>query len=420
VRRGDFETGAEKYQYRDRLQSAVIECNESGQVISYEEYYPYGASAYRASKSGVDLSLKRYRFTGKERDEETGLDYFGVRYYASWLGRWTSGDPGGFVDGLNLYRYARNNPVNGVDAEGYSTEPPEENLPTDNSFKVDSQPLINIKNTSFSLEFDGIGFFDIEDASANVLKNTVTYSWSVLEGDKQDTGGNIINADRVRLEVLRISLNGYKDIVKGANKQFGNIFKKREFTGTDEQWAKLRGIKNEYKKLLVREELYEERAKAVDYIIYEWKLLAPDNFNLIDNVVNEAGEPVKMMLRVKDIIPSEASGEAVDIGGYNELPNFITGEDGIVRPSSSKFGENTIVVYLDSSTEDRAYYEKVTGKNTTTHEAGHFYIFVTQAKKYQAYVEKLKKEKRPINGGHNEDDISGKKAHEFEKIRFYR
>ncbi len=112
------------YQYRDRLQSAVIECNEQGQVISYEEYYPYGVSAYRASRSGQDLSLKRYRFTGKERDEETGLDYFGVRYYASWLGRWTSGDPGGFVDGLNIYRYARNNPVNGVDREGYSTEGP--------------------------------------------------------------------------------------------------------------------------------------------------------------------------------------------------------------------------------------------------------------------------------------------------------
>ena len=74
--------------------------------------------------SSADLSLKRYRFTGKERDSETGLDYFGVRYYASWLGRWTSGDPGGFVDGLNMYRYTRNNPVNGIDREGYSTEEP--------------------------------------------------------------------------------------------------------------------------------------------------------------------------------------------------------------------------------------------------------------------------------------------------------
>jgi RHS repeat-associated protein len=45
------------------------------------------------AKSGTDLSLKRYRFTNKERDDETGLYYFGVRYYAAWLGRWTSSDP---------------------------------------------------------------------------------------------------------------------------------------------------------------------------------------------------------------------------------------------------------------------------------------------------------------------------------------
>jgi RHS repeat-associated protein len=113
-----------RYQYRDHLGSAAMETNENGQVISYEEYHPFGTSAYRTAKSGTDLSLKRYRFTNKERDDETGLYYFGVRYYAAWLGRWTSSDPGGFVDGLNLYLYVRNNPVNGVDALGYSTEPP--------------------------------------------------------------------------------------------------------------------------------------------------------------------------------------------------------------------------------------------------------------------------------------------------------
>jgi RHS repeat-associated protein len=106
------------------LGSASLETNETGQVISYEEYHPFGTSAYRVAKSGTDLSLKRYRFTGKERDDETGLYYFGVRYYAAWLGRWTSSDPGDFVDGLNLYVYVRNNPVNGVDALGYETDPP--------------------------------------------------------------------------------------------------------------------------------------------------------------------------------------------------------------------------------------------------------------------------------------------------------
>ncbi|WP_291318851.1 RHS repeat-associated core domain-containing protein, partial [Desulfonatronospira sp.] len=61
---------------------------------------------------------KRYRYTGKERDEETGLSYHGARYYAPWLGRWTAADPEGLVDGADLYVYARNNPVRYVDPNG--------------------------------------------------------------------------------------------------------------------------------------------------------------------------------------------------------------------------------------------------------------------------------------------------------------
>ncbi len=107
-----------RYQYGNHLGSAALETDEIGQVISYEEYHPYGTSAYRVAKPDKDISLKRYRFSGKERDEETGLYYFGARYYAAWLGRWTSSDPAGFVDGFNLYRYCSNNPVMFHDPDG--------------------------------------------------------------------------------------------------------------------------------------------------------------------------------------------------------------------------------------------------------------------------------------------------------------
>lgn len=112
-----------RYQYSNHLGSAVLETDSDGVVISYEEFHPFGTTAYHSSKSDVDLSLKRYRFTGKERDSETGLDYFGARYYASWLGRWTSSDPLGYVDGINLYQYTLNNPIfyrdlNGTQSQG--------------------------------------------------------------------------------------------------------------------------------------------------------------------------------------------------------------------------------------------------------------------------------------------------------------
>jgi RHS repeat-associated protein len=111
-----------RYQLTNHLGSAVLETDAAGQVISYEEYHPYGTTAYRYGRPSADLSLKRYRFSGHELDEETGLYYCGARYYAPWLGRWASSDPGGFADGTNLFRYARNNPVTIVDPVGLAGE----------------------------------------------------------------------------------------------------------------------------------------------------------------------------------------------------------------------------------------------------------------------------------------------------------
>jgi len=71
-----------------------------------------------------------YKFTGKERDAESGLDYFGARYYASNMGRWMSPDWSAkpwavpYADltnpqTLNLYGYMQNNPLGGVDQDGH-------------------------------------------------------------------------------------------------------------------------------------------------------------------------------------------------------------------------------------------------------------------------------------------------------------
>ncbi len=116
-------TSRVRYQLGDHLGSTAMELDDAGAVISYEEYFPYGGTSWQASPSTTDVSRKRYRYTGKERDEETGLCYHGARYYAPWLGRWTSADPEGFVDGTNLYRYVRNNPIGLADPSGRQAAP---------------------------------------------------------------------------------------------------------------------------------------------------------------------------------------------------------------------------------------------------------------------------------------------------------
>ena len=64
------------------------------------------------------MSLKRYRYSGKERDSLSGFYYYGMRYYAPWIGRWLSSEPAGAVDGLNLYAFVGGNPVGNYDPSG--------------------------------------------------------------------------------------------------------------------------------------------------------------------------------------------------------------------------------------------------------------------------------------------------------------
>jgi RHS repeat-associated protein len=113
-----------RYQLGNHLGSAALEVDEEGSVISYEEYHSYGSTAYWSANSGLDVSQRRYRYTGKERDDETGLYYHGARYYAPWLGRWVSADPAALADGLNLYNYSHNNPVVFNDPSGLAGETP--------------------------------------------------------------------------------------------------------------------------------------------------------------------------------------------------------------------------------------------------------------------------------------------------------
>jgi RHS repeat-associated protein len=74
--------------------------------------------------SGGNLQAPtEHHFTGKERDSESGNDYFGARYYSSAMGRWMSPDPGGpnpsNPQALNLYRYGFNNPLRYTDPDGF-------------------------------------------------------------------------------------------------------------------------------------------------------------------------------------------------------------------------------------------------------------------------------------------------------------
>jgi RHS repeat-associated protein len=118
-----------RYQIGNDLESVTVELDGGAALISYEEYTPYGATSYQAGRSAAEVSLKRYRYIAKERDEETGFSRHGVRYYASWLGRWTSCDPAGLAEGTNLYQYSRGSPCRRKDPDGTQSQDAEQRVP---------------------------------------------------------------------------------------------------------------------------------------------------------------------------------------------------------------------------------------------------------------------------------------------------
>jgi len=106
-----------RYQFGNHLGSASLELDDQAQIISYEEYAPFGSSTYQAVRNQTETA-KRYRYTGKERDEENGFYYYGFRYYSHCLGRWVSCDPLFKTSNSALYTFTTCNPSTHFDIKG--------------------------------------------------------------------------------------------------------------------------------------------------------------------------------------------------------------------------------------------------------------------------------------------------------------
>jgi RHS repeat-associated protein len=116
-----------RYQHSNHLGSATLELDQNAGIISYEEYHPFGTTSYRSGRSETETSLKRYKYIGKERDEETGLYYYGARYYAGWIGIWISVDPlQNKYPGWSPFNFTLGNPTKNIDPDGREVDPDSE------------------------------------------------------------------------------------------------------------------------------------------------------------------------------------------------------------------------------------------------------------------------------------------------------
>ena len=175
------------YLVQDHLGSTRLVTDGFGVCQSRMDYLPFGGSVPRSGNCyGADAGVTQ-RFTGKERDAETGLDYFEVRYYSGPQGRFTSPDDPGFNDpsdpqSWNLFSYGLNNPLRFSDPTGH--EPCENGINPDNGnicvVKTDQAPKVDptpsgVGILDLSWTFTKVALASANQGAQQLIQGTMDY-----------------------------------------------------------------------------------------------------------------------------------------------------------------------------------------------------------------------------------------------------
>ncbi len=178
-------TPAVKYNLEDHLNSSCMLLDANGTLINKEEYTPFGETSFGS------YGRKRYRYNGKEKDEESGLYNYGMRYYAPWMCRFVSVDPlAGKNPDKTPYHYASNNPINRIDPSGMEDEP-------SNSGKGDSGNDNTAIGTFVHESGEEYSYTGEEGVSEKILKE---FGWSKKIEVSGASDKDVLKSDNTRVE----------------------------------------------------------------------------------------------------------------------------------------------------------------------------------------------------------------------------
>ncbi len=206
-----------RYNLSDHLGSCSLELDSQAKVVSREAYHPFGSTAYTERGDSSEESYRTLRYSGQERDA-TGLYYYGLRYYAPWLSRWINPDPAGNIDGLNYFRFVRNNPCTLIDRQGLLPQVPEK--VDDYEFKEISEGLVtrmeglakveNKRKKSAEADLKKIN----NSGKKNLQKEAVQNEKASLETLIKDTAEKVKRANEAAVMFSEYARAGDKYVLK--------------------------------------------------------------------------------------------------------------------------------------------------------------------------------------------------------------
>jgi RHS repeat-associated protein len=189
VARVDRPSGTVHYYFSDHLGSASVITDASGNVQARYFYYPYGRTQ---SSTGSDPN--HYKFTGKERDSESGLDNFDFRYFGSSLGRFMQPDDDSAQSPLdpqswNLYSYVENKPLNHVDPDGHDCVYTSNQTSQSVTVTVEQGACSDVANGTYIS-----GTIDVNSLKYNGQTGDLSYSFQDSSGENGGVGVIALNA----------------------------------------------------------------------------------------------------------------------------------------------------------------------------------------------------------------------------------
>jgi RHS repeat-associated protein len=335
----DDSTPAIKYNLDDHLGSSNVLVDENGTLVNREEYYPFGETSFGS------YAKKRYRFCGKEKDEESGLYYYGARYYAPWLCRFTSVDPkaGKYVF-QSPYAYADNNPINKMDYNGEGTDGSGEASTENNGNQIDTDTRVSGDNLT-------------PQTSAEDFKKLVTVD------------------EKLKPKEPKVSLSDAKQKYKS-----GEI-KKSEYKDIKQQWDSYNDDVNKYNWFQNVIDKYANaadgtiEAESRDKIIKQGiHIVLTDGENSIDPT-SELGEAVAVTNGVeRQFIPNVGPDYFKIRLDYNRMVANVNFNGQPKTPASIKY----------NSLEKPSTLAFPSGESIFAHELGHVFFFMDNISKYSS------------------------------------